>query len=725
MTLNTTRRGFLKSAAATGFVLTIGVRADGALAASGDAAMLNPFVKFDATGKVFVVVKNFEMGQGPSTGMATIIADEIGLNMDQIGYEFAPSNPEIYGNGAFQGTGGSSSMRTSFDKYRQAGAAAREMILQAAGDAWGVAPSDLKIISGEVTGAGKTAPIADFLKAAAKIAAPEDPRLKSPSEWTLIGNSDVRRVDSPSKINGQAKFGMDLHLDNQMVVAVARPEALGGVVTGYNASEAEAVKGFIMAKALPNNKGIAVYAETTWAAMQAREALNVDWDMSAAETRSSDQIKQEIMDALAAEEATYNVTKNDVSEVRGHVNGAAQVVEETFYFPLLAHAPMEPVNCTIEADGNGGVILHDGCQMPTGAHGALAATLKLPMEKIQIKTLLAGGSFGRRATPDADYQTEAAMAFAMTDKSRPVKLVWTREDDIRTGYYRPAFGHKVRIGLDEAGAITGWEHRVAGQSIIKGTPFETMVVKEGIDHTSVEGIGNSPYKIPNMHVGLTDVSKATTTLWWRSVGHTHTAYAMEVMMDRAALAAGKDPVAFRLDYLQGTNKDQTRKANVLKLVAEKAGWGTAKPGIAQGVAVHKSFQTYVAEVVEISGSADDGYKIEKVYAAVDCGIAVNPDVIKAQVEGAIGYGIGHAMRDQITLTNGVPDQHNFPDYEPLRIGDIGDIETHIIASTEAPTGIGEPGTPPSAPALANAIHRSNQELRVAFLPMTEHGVGFA
>lgn len=310
----------------------------------------------------------------------------------------------------------------------------------------------------------------------------------------------------------------------------------------------------------------------------------------------------------------------------------------------------------------------------------------------------------------------------MTDRSRPVKLVWDREDDIRGGYYRPAFGHKVRVGLDEAGTIVGWEHQVAGQSIMKGTSFEGFAVRDGIDHSSVEGIADSPYTIPGQALGLTDTEKATSVLWWRSVGHTHTAYVMEVMMDLAARAAGKDPVEFRLAYLTGEG-DAERKAGALKLAAEKAGWGNAAPGRVQGIAVHKSFGSYVAEVVELSGNLDDGIVIEKVTAAVDCGIAVNPDVIKAQIEGGIAYGIGHAMRDQITLDGGAVEQSNFPDYEPLRISDIKEIETHIVASAEAPTGIGEPGTPPSAPALANAI--AQLDVVVAELPMAENGVSFA
>ncbi|WP_109313893.1 xanthine dehydrogenase family protein molybdopterin-binding subunit [Ruegeria sp. AU67] len=727
MTINTSRRRFLKGAAAAGAVLLVGARPDGALAAaSSETAQFNPFVKIDADGTVTAIVKHFEKGQGPATGLPTLIAEEIGLTMDQIEYEFAPSNPQVYNNllfGPFQGTGGSTAMANSWMQYRQAGAAAREMLINAAAQSWGLDASGITIEEGIVKAGDKSVPIAEFVAAASQLEAPTEPRLKDPSEFRLIGNETVRRKDSAIKGNGQAMYAMDVYLPNQMVAMIKRPESKGGIASGFDDSASKEVKGYISAAILPNQAGVSVYAENTWAAIQARDALEVDWDMSGSETRDSDQIKAEIMAALDAK-ATYNVNKADVAAVSAAIDGADSIVEKTFYFPLLAHAPMEPLNCTIEQTAEGDIVLHDGAQMPTGPHMAYQQIFQLPPEKIHIKTMLAGGSFGRRATPDADYQVEAALAFVVTDRSRPVKLVWTREDDIRSGYYRPAFGHRVRVGLDADGKIVGWQHQVAGQSVIKGTPFEAVAVHDGVDHSSVEGIADSPYDIPGMALGLTDTPKATTVLWWRSVGHTHTGYVMETMMDTVAEAAGRDPVEFRLSHLADTNNaDQQRKAEVLKLAVEKAGWGNAPAGRAQGIAVHKSFGSYAAQVVEVSGDPENGIKIEKVTCAVDCGIAVNPDVVRAQMEGGIGYGIGHVMRDQITLTQGAVDQYNFPDYEPLRIGDIAEIDVHIVPSAEAPTGVGEPGTPPSAPALANAI-RALSGVKVTTLPMVENGVSF-
>ncbi len=722
MRIQTTRRGFLAGAGATAFLI-VGLGSRGATAAaSTESKMLNPFVKIGSDGSVTAIVKHFEKGQGPATGLPTLIAEELGVRMDQIGYEFAPSNPELYANltfGKFQGTGGSTAMANSYLQYRKAGAAARQMLIAAAAKEWNVDASGLAIEDGMVEGGGKSAPIGQFVAAASQIEAPAEPKLKDAGDFKLIGNPDVRRLDTAIKSNGTAKFAMDVHLPNQMVAVIKRPARKDGIVVSIDDSGSKAVKGFINAAVLPNKAGVAVYAQNTWAAFQARDALTVEWDMSKAESRSSDEIKSEIMAALEAE-PEFNVRKNE----QVALDGAARIVEKTFYFPLLAHAPMEPLNCTIEATEDGGILLHDGCQFPTGPHAAMAQIFQLPMEKIQINTMLAGGSFGRRATPTADYQVEAALAFVITDRKRPVKLVWSREDDITGGYYRPAFGHKVRVGLDADGKIIGWDHRIAGQSIMKGTAFEAFSVHDGVDHSSVEGVADTPYRIPGQFVGLTDTQKATSLLWWRSVGHTHTAYVMEVMMDLAAVAAGKDPFTFRLDYLKG-EKDQQRMAGVLKLAAEKAGWGKAPEGRSQGIAVHKSFGSYVAEVVEISGNAADGVKIEKVTCAVDCGIAVNPNIIEAQMEGGIGYGIGHVMRDKITLVGGAVEQSNFPDYEPLRISDIGAIDVHIVKSGEAPTGVGEPGTPPAAPALANAIAAASQDLRVSSLPMAENGVTFA
>ena len=722
-----TRRDFLKSASAfSAGTLVLGfVPGTSLLVNANDhtPAEFNPFVKIHPDGSVTAVIKHFEAGQGTATGLSTLIAEELGVDLDAVDVEFAPHNPKVYANlfFQFQGTGGSSSLPNSFMQYRQAGAGARAMLISAAAQKWGADPAALGISGGVISGAGKSASIGQFVAAAAALEAPVEPVLKSPAEFILIGNPSTSRRDNQPKITGKAIYAMDLHLENQVVAVILRSPRFGGKVISVDASAAAAVPGFVNAIALPNGAGVAVYGTDTWAAFQARKAINAEWDFTGADNRSSAAIKAELMTAVNSKPALH--AKGDREPTQSMLDKAATVIEKEFYFPYLAHATMEPLTCTIEP-ADDGVVLHDGCQAPSGAHGALAAVLQLPPEKVHVNTLYAGGTFGRRFTASADYQVEAALAFALLGGTRPVKLVWSREDDLSGGYYRPAAAHKVSVGLNEAGEIIGWDHRVALKPIFKGTPLEQFVVQNGVDHSSVEGVSDTPYDIPGHFVGLTDMASPITVSWWRSVGHSHTAFVMESMMDLAANAAGRDPVEYRLDYLAGGTPDQQRLANVLKLAAQKSGWGSPPAeGRARGVALHKSFGSYVAEVVEISRNSSAAVKIEKVTCAVDCGIPVNPDVIAAQMESGIGYGIGHVMRNEITFTDGVVDQSNFPHYPPLRINDIAKIETHIVPSAEAPTGVGEPGLPPAGPALANAIAAGGP--RVTELPLVKNGVVFA
>ncbi|MEM8658243.1 MAG: molybdopterin cofactor-binding domain-containing protein, partial [Pseudomonadota bacterium] len=664
MTLNTSRRGFLQGAAAAGAVLAIGLDARGVLAKTDAAGgTLTPFVTVSPEGKVTAIVKHFEMGQGTTTGLTSLIAEEMNLTLEAVDYVFAPSDNDRYKNLLFgiQGTGGSTAMANSFMQYRQAGAAAREMLLAAAAQDWGVDVAELSMADGVISGAGQTGTLGAFVATAVTLPVPDAPPLKEASAFRVIGNPESTRKDTGSKINGTAVYAMDLHLDNQLVVMIARTPRFGGKVASFDAGAASEVRGFVQAAALPNGAGVAVYAETTWAALQARDMLDVTWDFSEAEGRSSEEIQEELLAAVRGEAQFDASSEIELSETTAALEAAEQLVEAEFYLPMLAHAPMEPLTCTIEPTAEG-IVLHDGCQIPGAAHMTIAQVLEMPPEQITVNTVYAGGSFGRRATPYADYHVEAALVFAMTDRSRPVKLVWSREDDITGGAYRPAFAHRVRVGLDAEGGIVGWDHRIAGQSIFKGTFFEEFVVRDGVDHSSVEGVPDTPYAIPGMHVGLTDAQPSTSVNWWRSVGHSHTAYVMESVMDMVAQAAGQDPLAYRLRYLPGETPDQQRLAGVLELAAEKAGWrGALLEGHSQGIAAHKSFGSYVAQVVEISRDADDLVQIQKVVSAVDCGIAVNPDVIAAQIEGGIGYGIGHVMRNEITLDGGEVVQSNFPD----------------------------------------------------------------
>lgn len=725
MTARISRRGFLKTAAAT--ALVVGFDPRGALAQSGQSnGNLTPFVKIFPHGRVVAIIKHFEGGQGTATGLSALVAEELNMPLQDITFEMAPFDNARYANIFFgsQATGGSSSMANSYGQYRTAAAATREMLLAAASKSWGVPADTLTLRDGTISGGGQSDHIGSFVEAASAMPVPAEPRLKDPSEWRVLGVDQAARLDTPAKIDGSAQFSMDMQLDNQMVVAIKRTPRLGGVVASFDAAAAQKVPGFIMAIQMPNNKGVMAYAENTWAAFRARDALAVEWDFSVAETRSSDALKDELL-SMIREEPIFQASKTDRATANASLEGATQIIERDFYFPILAHGPMEPVGATLEPLADGGVMLHDGAQSPAAGHAVTSQILGLPADKVQVNTLYAGGFFGRRSTPDADYLVELALAFAATDRTRPVKLQCSREDDIAGGYYRPAYAHKARVGLDDQGNIVGWDHHLAGQSIFKGTSMEQFLIRGGVDNTSVEGVRDSPYRIPGFHIGLTDQKAPTTANWWRSVGHSHTGYVMECMMDICASAIGEDPVAFRLKHLIGDAADQVRMAGVIRLVADKAQWGEPLPdGHFHGFAAHKSFGTYVAEICEISVDADGVVTIEKVTAAVDCGVPVTPDVIRAQIESGIGYGIGHVMRAGVTLTDGAADQSNFHDFETLRIYDLSDIDVHIVSSSEPPTGVGEPGTPPAGPALANAIAASGQPL-VTHLPMTASGIKFS
>lgn len=724
MNIQTSRRSFLKLAAASTSVLVIGIDAQGAVAAGNESAALNPFVKIDADGTVRVIIKHFEMGQGTTTGLATLVAEELDADWETLKVDLAPGDSSKYANLFFgsQGTGGSTAMANSFMQYRKAGAAARMMLIEAAALEWGVDPEMVSIKKSTLHAGDKTAHFGEVIERALTLDPPAEPKLKSAEAFTFIGRDRLARKDSKGKTNGATTFALDVSLPGMVYAVILRAPRFGGKLKSFDAEAASKLTGFVDAKALPNKAGVVVYATSTWAAMRARDEVTAAWDFSEAENRSTDELTAHHKALL--DEPQYQARKGaDRAATDDALKSSAKIVEAEFVLPNLAHAPMETLNCVIEPT-EAGVRFHDGCQFPGITQPTIAAVLGLAPENVEVNTVYAGGSFGRRATPSADYQVEAAMAFDLLGRKQPLKLVWTREDDIKGGFYRPMAVHRARIGLNKDGEIIGWDHRVAAKSIIKGTPFEAVMVHDGVDHASVEGIADTPYDIPGFSVGLSDAQTQIPVLWWRAVGHTHTAYAMESLIDMAAHAAGADPVEFRLALLGSGTPEQKRLAGVLRLAAQKAGWGKELPkGHAQGVAVHRSFNSYVAQVVEIS-EVDGAIKIEKVTCAVDCGVAVNPDVIRAQMEGGIGYGLGAVMRNSITLTDGEVDQSNFPDYEPLRMADMPEVEVHIMPSTEPPTGVGEPGLPPAGPALANAIFAATGK-RVMQLPMNEAGISFA
>jgi isoquinoline 1-oxidoreductase beta subunit len=695
------RRAFLKGAAVTGVGLVVGfylpVRAGAAATAiKTDAFAPNAFVRIAPDNTVTVIAKHIEFGQGTYTGLATVLADELDADWQQVFVESAPADASRYNNlswGSTQGTGGSSSIANSWPQLRKAGATARAMLVEAAAKEWGVPAAEITVAKGVVSHPG-TARSATFGALAAKAAAlppPAEVALKDPRRFTLIGKR-VPRKDSVAKTNGTALFTLDVKRPGMLTAVIARPPRFGATVKSFDATPAKAVKGVVDVVAVP--QGVAVLAANTWAALKGREALAVTWDDSRAEKRGSDQIMTEYK-ALAE---TPGVRARADGDAEAAIKGAAKVLDAAYEFPFLAHAPMEPVNC-VAALAADKCEIWTGSQLQTVDQSVAARIAGLKPEQVVVHTLLAGGSFGRRATPDADMVSEAVAVAKAIGGRAPVKLVWTREDDVQGGRYRPMYYHRLRAGLDASGALVGWQHRIVGQSILKGTPFQGMV-KDGIDATSVEGAVNLPYAIPNLYLDLHTTEVGVPVLWWRSVGSTHTAFATEHFLDEIARAAGKDPVEFRLAMLKG----HPRHAGVLTLAAEKARWGSnLSAGRFRGVAVHESFNTVVAQVAEVSLRDDGTVKVERVVCAVDCGLAVNPDQVAAQMEGGIGYGLGAALRNAITLTDGRVDQSNFHDYEPLRISDMPAVEVHIVPSTAAPTGVGEPGTPVIAPAVANAI----------------------
>ena len=709
------RRTFLKLSGGAGAGLILGLASpltgSGPVPASAAGAPLapNPFLIIAPDNTVTVIIKHLDKGQGAATGLATLVAEELDADRAQIKTEFAPSDAVKYANSAFgvQGVGGSTGLANSYLQYRGAGAAAREMIVAAAAKKWGVTASEISVSKGVVShNSGKTATLGELAEAASGEPVPASPKLKDPKDFVYIGKP-FPRVDSADKTLGLTKYTIDYQLPGMLIAMVARPPKFGATFKSLDKSAAEKVPGVVNIIEIP--RGIVVVAKSTWAAMKGRDALKITWDDSAADMRGSKELIEEYT-ALAGKDGFP--VRND-GNVADAFKSAVKIVEANFEFPYLAHAPLEPMDCVVQFDGTSAEIW-TGSQLQTVDHGVAAGVLNIKPEAIQLHTVWAGGSFGRRAVPDSHYVAEACQIVKALKTTAPVKLMWTREDDIKGGYYRPLYVHYLKAGLDKDGKIVAWQHRIAGQSIITGTPFESAMMKGGFDKTSVEGADNLPYAIPNLKVELHTTKSKVPVLWWRSVGSTHTAHATEHMIDILAREAGKDPVAYRLEML----KDKPRHAGALKLAAEKAGWGLPlAAGRYRGVAVHESFSSFVAQVAEVAFKDDGSFKVERVVCAIDCGVAVNPDVIAAQMEGGIGYGLGAALKGAITLAGGKVEQSNFDDYDVLRMSEMPKVEVHIVPSTEKPSGVGEPGTPLILPAVANAL-LSGTGVRTTILPMS-------
>jgi isoquinoline 1-oxidoreductase beta subunit len=517
-------------------------------------------------------------------------------------------------------------------------------------------------------------------------------KLKEPGEFKLIGKA-APRVDSKAKTDGSAQFTIDVQLPDMLTAVIARPPLFGATLKSVDKTAALKVKGVTDVVEVP--AGVAVLAQGFWAARQGRAALKIEWNEEKAERRGSDQLLAEYR--ALAEKPGLSAKKD--GDPAGAMSKAAKTFDAIYEFPFLAHAPMEPLDCVVKLSGDR-CDVWAGSQVQTFDQATVAGILGLQPAKVDVHTLMAGGSFGRRATPNADVAAEAATIVKAISGRQPVKLMWTREDDIKGGRYRPLFVHRLRAGLDANGKIVAWEHRIVGQSFLKGTPFAGLI-RDGIDGTAVEGAFDLPYAIPNFACDLHSPDNGVPTLWWRSVGHSHTAFSTETFLDELAHAAKRDPFELRKELL---GDKHPRLRGVLELAAAKADWGKPLPaGRARGIALQESFNSYVAEVAEVSLRKDGLPKVERVVCAVDCGVAVNPDTIRAQMEGGIGFGLGAALWSEVTLDAGKVVQSNFHDFRTLRMDEMPKVEVHIVPSTAAPTGVGEPGVPPIAPAVANAF----------------------
>ncbi len=692
------RRKFLQSTAAVGVGLVIGISLPmhKLLAADAPAAAPLPapsaFLRIGADNRITVLLAHSEMGQGIWTTLPMLIAEELEADWQQIRVEHALAAP-AYAHTAWgiQGTGGSTTTWSEFDRYRQAGAMAKALLISAAAQKAGVKESDCRAENGRIICGKKSFSFGELADAASKLPTPTSVTLKNAKDWKRIGKA-TKRLDTPEKITGKAVFGIDVQFPGLLTAVVARAPVFGGKVKSFDASASKAIKGVRDVVQVPN--GVAVVADHYWAAKQGRDALKIDWDRGPNAALDSTELRKQYQ-ALAQ---TPGITAAAAGDVEAALGSAKNVLDMEYSVPYLAHAPMEPLNCTVRI-GNDNCEIWTGSQFQTIDQAAAAQILGLKPEQVILHTTFLGGGFGRRANPAADFVSEAVHV-AKAAKA-PVKTVWSREDDIRGGYYRPAYLQRIRVALDKSGLPQAWDHQLVGQSIITGTSFEPYLVKNGIDHTSVEGISDSPYLalVPNRRVGLHTTKPGVPVLWWRSVGHSYNAFVMESALDEVAKAAGNDPLAYRRTLLKG----HPRLLGVLNLAAEKAGWGKPLPkGRAQGIAVHESFGSFVAQVAEVS-IENGAIRVHKVTCAIDCGIAVNPEGIRAQMESGITYGLSAALYGKLTFKNGEIEQSNFHDYPVLRANEMPVVDTHIVPSTEKSGGVGEPGTPPIAPAVANAV----------------------
>ena len=697
------RRRFLRDAALLAGGLVIGFRlpekggrawaAEETAAGSAKVYPPNAFIRIAADDSVTLIVNKSEMGQGVYTSLPMLINEELDAPWERIRVEAAPV-AAVYNHTQFgiQLTGGSTSVASSWEQLRGVGASARILLVQAAAQRWGVPASACKAENGRIFHPdGHTSlSYGEVAEEAGKLPLPAEVPLKDPKHFKWIGKS-LKRLDTPEKITGKAVFGIDVRLPNMLTVLVARSPVFGGKLKRFDATEALKVPGVVGVYEVPT--GVAVAANGFWPAKTARDLLQTEWDEGEGAALSTAKLREEYF-ALARTPGA--VARRD-GDVAAGLKAAVKTVRAEYEVPYLAHAPMEPLNVTVD-------LRPDHCTIWTGTQSqtldrmAAATAAGLQPEEVEIYTTYLGGGFGRRANPHADFVTEAVQVAKAV--GRPVQVIWTREDDLRGGYYRPMWVDVIEAAIGKGGKPVAWKHTIVGQSIMEGTPMAAAMIKDGVDAASVEGAVTLPYLIPNVQVELHSPKHPVPVQWWRSVGHSHTAFVVETMIDELAHLARQDPVKFRLSLLPRTSRHRA----VLQLAAQKAGWGKTKPapGHAFGVAVHESFGSVVAEVAEVS--LENGQvRVHRVVAAVDCGRVINPDGVVQQIEGGIVYGLAAALHGEITLEGGRPVQSNFHDYPILRHSEMPRVEVYLVPSEAPPSGVGEPGTPPIAPAVANAL----------------------
>ena len=700
-----TRRAFLETAGAAGAGLVISFYLPSGLRFRSPTAgpfAPNAWLRIGEDESVLVIVDRSEMGQGVTTALPMLLAEELEADWSRIRIEFAPAD-KAYTNPMFgmQGTGGSTSVRAAYTPLRKAGAAARELLVAAAAQTWGVEKAECRAERGAVVHARSKRRLTygKLVTKAATLGAPPDVPLKDPKDWKILGTR-VRRLDTPPKVDGSAQFGIDVKVPGMLVAVVARSPVFGGKVTSFDAAKAKAVPG--VRQVVQISSGVAVVADGYWPAKKGRDALAVTWDEGPTASVSSATIAQ--LFGQRAEQA--GAVARHGGDPDGTLGSAPAKVDAVYDLPFLAHATMEPMNCTahVRADG---VDIWAPTQFQTGAQGFGAKIGGVTPDKVKVHTTYLGGGFGRRF--ELDFIQEALE----TSKAvgAPVKVIWSREDDIRNAQYRPANHHRMRAGLDANGQPVAWTHRIVAPSIMARVFPDT--VKNGLDEEAVEGGVGMPYAIPNVHVDYLLTDTGIPVGFWRSVNNSYNAFAVESFIDELAHAAKKDPYEYRRDLLGKA----PRHLGALNLAASKAGWGTAPPaGRARGIAVYKSFESYVAEVAEVSVASDGAVKVHRVVCAVDCGPVVNPSIVEAQMESAIVYGLTAALYGEIAIEGGRVKQSNFHDYQMLRLAEMPKVEVYIVPSTDAQGGVGEPGTPPIAPAVANAIFAATGK-RIRKLPI--------